>query len=51
LIDKPQAIEHHRFDGLPDGEVPHFRVVVGGAVENVANAEFLEHARDKAEMV
>ena len=26
LIDTPQAIEHHRFDGFPHGEVAHFRV-------------------------
>jgi hypothetical protein len=51
LVDKPQAIEHHGFDGLSHREVPHFRVVVGGVIEDVANAEFIEHASDKAEMV
>jgi hypothetical protein len=33
LIDTPQAIEHQRFDGFPDGEVPQFRVLVGDVVE------------------
>ena len=51
LIDKPQAIEHHRFDGFTHGEVPHFRVLLGRAIEDVANAEFVEHASDKAEVV
>jgi hypothetical protein len=51
LIDSPQAIEHHRFDGFPDSEVPHFRILVGGVIEDVANAEFVEHASDKAEVV
>jgi hypothetical protein len=51
LSAKPQAVEYHRFHGFTYREVPHFRVVVGGVVENVANAEFVEHASDKAEMV
>jgi len=51
LIDKPQAIEHHRFDSLTYREVPHFWVLVGGLIEDVANAEFIEHASDKAEVV
>ena len=51
LIDEPQAIEHHRFDGFPYSKVLHFGVVVGGVVKDVANAEFVEHASDKAEVV
>jgi hypothetical protein len=51
LIDKPQAIEHHRFDRLPHGEIPQFRVLLGGLINHVANAEFIEHARDKAEVI
>jgi hypothetical protein len=51
LINKPQAIEHHRFDGFPHGEVPHFRVLLRGSVDDVAQAEFVEHASHKAEVV
>jgi hypothetical protein len=51
LVDKSQPIEHHRFDGFPDGEVPQFRVLAGRLIEDIANAEFLKHASDKAEMV
>jgi hypothetical protein len=51
LMDTPQAIEHHRVDGFSEGEVPLFRVLLGGLVEDVANAECVEHTRDKAEVV
>jgi hypothetical protein len=33
------------------GEVPHFRVLLGRLIEDVANAECVEHASDKAEVV
>jgi hypothetical protein len=51
VIDKSQAIEHHGFDGFTHGEVPHFRVLVGRLIEDIANTEFVEHASDKAEVV
>jgi hypothetical protein len=51
VIDKPQAIEHHRFDGFSHREVPHFWVLVGGVVEDGANAEFVKHASNKTEVV
>jgi hypothetical protein len=51
LLNTPQAIEHHRFDGFPDSEVPQFRVLVGGSVDDVAQAEFVEHASHKTEVV
>jgi hypothetical protein len=51
LVDKLQAIEHHRFDGFTEGEVSHFRVLVRGLVEDNAYAEFVEHASHKAEVV
>jgi hypothetical protein len=47
LIDKSQAIEHHGFDGFPHGEVSHYRVLVSRSVEDLTNAEFVEHASDK----
>ena len=50
-IDNLQAMEHHRFDGFTPGEVPHFRVVLGRAIDDVAKAAFVEHASDKAEVV
>jgi hypothetical protein len=51
LIDKPQAIEHHRFDCFTDRETSHFRVLLGRSIKDIPNAEFVEHASDKAEVV
>ena len=45
LMNTPQASEHHGFDGFPDREVPPGRVLMRGSVEDVAQAEFVEHAR------
>jgi len=50
MIDKPQAIEHHRFDSLLDSEVSHFWGLLGRLIENCTDTEFIEHARNKAEM-
>jgi hypothetical protein len=51
LIDTPSAMEHHRFDGFTHGEVPQFRVVVGGLVDDVAHPECVEPASHQAEVV
>jgi hypothetical protein len=51
LIDKAQSIEHHGLNRFPCGQVSHFRVLLGGLIDDIANAEFVEHASDKAEMV
>jgi hypothetical protein len=51
VVDKSQTIEHHCFDGFPDGEVPHFWVLLRRFVYDFANAKFVKHARDKAKMI
>jgi hypothetical protein len=51
LVDQPQAIEHHRFDGFPDGEVSHFRVLLRRFVYDVAYTKFVKHARDEAKVI
>jgi len=51
LIDTPQTIEHHGFDGFTHREVAHFRVVWGRLIDDLAPTEFVEHASDKAEVV
>ena len=51
LVDKPQTIEHHRFDGFPDGEVSHCRVLLRRFVSDVAYAKFVKHARDEAKVI
>jgi hypothetical protein len=44
-------MEHHGLDGFTHGEVVHFRVVLGHLIDDFADAEFVEHARDKAEVI
>jgi hypothetical protein len=51
LIDTPQTIEHHGFDGFTDSEVAHCRVLLGRLIEDLAHTEFVEHASDKAKVV
>jgi hypothetical protein len=51
LLDTPQAIAHHRFDGFPNGQVTHCRVLLGGVIQGVTDAECVEHASDKAELI
>jgi hypothetical protein len=51
LIEPPQAMEPHRLDGFPDGERSHFRVLVRRVVNDVANAQVVEHASHKAAVI
>jgi hypothetical protein len=51
LMDHPQAIAPHRCDGFTPGEVSHGWVLLGRAIEDSTKAQFVDHARDKAEMV
>jgi hypothetical protein len=51
VIHKPQTIEHHGFDGFTYCEVPHFRILLGCSINDVPDAEFVEHASDKAEVI
>jgi integrase len=51
LVDTPQAIEHHRVDGFPDGEVSQFRVLWCRLVYDVAHAKLINQARDEAKVI
>ena len=44
VLDEPKAIAHHRLDGFAYGEVPPFRNVWHGLVDDVAHAECVEQA-------
>jgi hypothetical protein len=46
-MDKAQAVEDHGFDGFSHRQVSRLRVLVGGLIQDVANAEFVEHAGDQ----
>jgi hypothetical protein len=51
LLAPPSALEHHRVDGFTHGEVPQFRVVGGGVVDDGAHPECVEPASHQAEVV
>ena len=50
MIDTSQSIQYHRLDGFTRREIAYFRVLVGSLVNDIANAEFIEHACDQAEV-
>jgi hypothetical protein len=51
LVHKAEAIEHHGVDGLARGHNPRFWILLGGSVNDLTDAEFIEHVRDKAKMI
>jgi hypothetical protein len=51
LIETSQASEHHGVARFPDGEVAHFRVLLGRVVNDIATAKIVKHARDEAEVI
>src|SRR5882724_4466554 len=51
LVHKAEAVEHHRLHRVPGGDDLHGRVLLGGLVDDVANAEFFKHTRDEAEVI
>ena len=50
-IDPARAIEHHRVDGFPHGEVAHFRALARRVIEDVTHATCVDHTCDKAEVI
>jgi len=51
VIDKAQAVQHHGFDGFTGRHVTPCRVLLGGLINDVADAEFVKHAGHEAEMI
>ena len=51
VMDKTQPVEHHGFDRMAGGHNPHFRVLLGGSINDFSDAEFFKHARDKAKVL
>jgi hypothetical protein len=51
LVHKAEAVEDHRFHSIARGHDPRFWLVSGGSVNDLANAEFIKHRRNKAQMV
>jgi hypothetical protein len=51
LVHKAEAVEDHRFHGSTRRHNPRFWLVSGGTVNDLTNAKFIQHTRDKAQMV
>src|ERR1700757_639839 len=51
LVDKTQTVEHHGFDRMAGGHNTHFRVLLGGPINDFRDAEFFKHARDQTQMI
>jgi hypothetical protein len=51
LVEKAETIKHHGFDGMTCSHHPHCRVLLGGSINDLGNAEFFKHARDKAQVI
>src|SRR5262245_40275744 len=51
LVEKTQTVEHHGFHGMAGGHHPHFRVLLGGAINDFRDAEFFKHARDQTQVI
>jgi hypothetical protein len=51
LVDNPQTIKHHGFDGFPNRAVSHCWILLRCFVSDVANAQFVKHTRNEAEMI
>jgi hypothetical protein len=51
LVDEAQAVEDHRLDGMAGGDHPHCRVLLGGLINNLSDAEFFKHPRDQTQVI
>jgi len=51
LMDKAQAVEDHGFDGFSYRQVSRLRVLLGGLIQDVANAQFGEHPGDQTSVI
>jgi hypothetical protein len=43
VIDKAQTVEDHGFDGFSHDQVSRLRVLLGGLIQDVADAQLVEH--------
>jgi hypothetical protein len=51
LVDKAEAVEHHGFDGMAGGHNPHFRVLLGGSINDFSDAKFFKHSRNQTQVI
>jgi hypothetical protein len=51
LIEKAQAVQDHGFDRMASGHNPHFRVLLGGSINDFRDAEFFKHPCDQHQVI
>src|SRR5262245_59349054 len=51
LVKKAQTVEHHGFDRMAGGHNPHFRILLGGSINDFRDAEFFKHACDQPQVI
>jgi hypothetical protein len=51
LVEKAQTVEYHGLDRMACGDNAHCRVLLGGLVHDLGDAEVFTHARDKAKVI
>jgi hypothetical protein len=51
LIEKAQTVQDHGFDRMAYSHNPHFRVLLGGSINDLSDAEFFKHPRDQAQVI
>jgi hypothetical protein len=50
-VGEARAVEDHRFEGLTDADLALGEVLRDHLIDQLANAEFIEHPRDQAEVL
>jgi hypothetical protein len=51
VVEKAETIEHHGFDRRAGGHNPPFRVLLGGAINDFRDTQFLKHPRDQTQVI
>ena len=51
LLDKADAVEPHSFDRMAGGHNPHFRVLLGGSINDFRDAKFFKYPRDQTQVI
>ena len=49
VVEQAQTVKHHGRDRMPCGHHPHARVLLGGCLPDVGDAEGFNHARDQTQ--
>jgi len=51
LVDKARTVEDHCLHRMARSDYPHVWVLFGGFINDLSDAEFLKHPRNKAQVI